>query len=87
MVITQILHLRRKHLEWIQRWYNKGFGKKLQKAPDYPLTELSILQKQAIRDYIEQLNENNISAKVSIIFAAANYILAKFYSDPLSKLF
>ena len=39
-------------------------------------------QEQAVRDYIERLNKRNVSAKVSMIRAAANYILAKSYSDP-----
>ena len=45
---------------------------------------LDLEQEQAIRDYIERLDEQNVSAKVSMIRAAANYILAKSHSDPLT---
>ncbi len=44
---------------------------------------LNLEQEQAIRDNIERLDEHNVSAKVSMIRAAANYILAKSHSDPL----
>ena len=40
-------------------------------------------QEQAIKDSIERLDDQNVSAKVSMIRAAANYILAKSHSDPL----
>ena len=45
---------------------------------------LNFEQEQAIRDYIEQLDEQNVSAKVSMVCAVANYILAKSHSDPLT---
>ena len=44
---------------------------------------LNLEQEQAIRDYIERLDEQNVSAKVSMVHAAANYILAKSHSDLL----
>lgn len=45
---------------------------------------LNLEQEQAIRDYIERLDEQNVSAKVSMVRAAANYILAKSHPDPLT---
>jgi len=45
---------------------------------------LNLEQEQAMRDYIERLDEQNVSAKVSMIRAAANYILAKSHSDHLT---
>ena len=44
---------------------------------------LNLEQEQAIRDDIERLDEQNVSAKVSMVHAAANYILAKSHSDLL----
>ena len=38
---------------------------------------LNFEQEQAIRDYIKQLDEQNVSAKVSMIRATASYIFAK----------
>ena len=45
---------------------------------------LNFKQEQAIKDYIKRIDEQNVSAKVSIICAAANYIFAKSHSDSLS---
>lgn len=45
---------------------------------------LYLEQEQAIRDYIELLDEQNVSAKFSMVRAAANDILAKSHSDPLT---
>lgn len=45
---------------------------------------LNLEQEQAIRDYIERLDEQNISAKFSMVRAAANDILTKSHSDPLT---
>ena len=45
--------------------------------------DLNLEQKQVVRNYIEQLNEPNVLTKVSIIYIAANYILAKSHSDLL----
>ena len=45
---------------------------------------LSLEQEQALRDYIRRLDEQNVSAKVSMIRAAANYILTKSHSDHLT---
>lgn len=36
------------------------------------------------RDYIEQVNKQNVLTKVSIIYVAANYILTRFHSDPFT---
>ncbi len=44
---------------------------------------LNLEQPQSIRDYIERLDEQNVS-EVSMICAAANFILAKSNSDPLT---
>ena len=41
-------------------------------------------QEQAIKDYIQRLDEQDASVKVSMIRAAANYILAKSHPDPLT---
>lgn len=38
---------------------------------------LSLKQEQTLRDYIQRLDEQNISAKVLMIYATANYILTK----------
>lgn len=45
---------------------------------------LNFEQEQIIRDCIERLDERNVSAKVSMICAAPNYILAKSHSDLLT---
>ena len=45
---------------------------------------LNLEQEQAIRDYIKSLDEQNVSAKVSKVCAAANDILAKSHSDSLT---
>ena len=45
---------------------------------------LKFEQEQAIRDYIKRPDKQNVSAKVSMIRAAANYILAKSHFDPLT---
>lgn len=44
---------------------------------------LKLEQPQSIRDHIERLDEQNVS-EVSMICAAANFILAKSHSDPLT---
>ena len=44
---------------------------------------LNLEQKQALKDYIQRLDKHNVSAKVSKICAAANYILKKSHSNPL----
>ncbi len=41
-------------------------------------------QKQAIKDYIHRLDEQDVSAKVTMICAAANYILTKSHPDHLT---
>ena len=41
-------------------------------------------QEQAIKDYIQRLDEQDVSAKVTMIRAAANYILTKSHSDHLT---
>ena len=50
---------------------------------------LNLELEQALRDYIQRLDEQNVSAKVSMIRAVANYILTKSHSDyltpPLSR--
>lgn len=43
-------------------------------------------QEQAIKDYIEQFDEQAVSAKFSVICVAANYILAKSHPDPFTTL-
>ncbi len=45
---------------------------------------LSLEQEQALRDYIQRLDEQNVLAKVSMIRAAANYILIMLHSDHLT---
>lgn len=50
---------------------------KLQKDRDYPPIELSIPSKQVGKDYIQQLDEQDVLAKVFMICATANYFLTK----------
>ncbi len=57
-------------LGWIQKM----------RAPD-----CSSEQAQAINDHIELLDEEIVSAKLSMIWTAANYILEKFDSDLLTQ--
>ena len=45
---------------------------------------LNFKQEQAIKDYIQRLDEQDVSAKVTMIRAAANYILTKSHSDHLT---
>ncbi len=45
---------------------------------------LNSKQDQAIKDYIQQLDEQDVLAKVNMISAAANYILAKSHPDHLT---
>ena len=67
-----------------KRQYNEGFEEEPQKSSRLPTNRaLNCEQEQAIKDYIERLNEQNFLTKVSMIRAAANYILAKLHSDPL----
>ena len=60
----------------------QGRASKTSRLPSNKALDLE--QEQAVRDYIERLDEQNVSAKVSMIRAAANYILAKSHSDPLT---
>ncbi len=45
---------------------------------------LNFKQEQAIKDYIQRLDEQDVSAKVTMICAAANYILVKSHPDHLT---
>ncbi len=45
---------------------------------------LSEEHEQSIRDYIQRLDEQNISVKLSMIQAAANYLLQQSHSDRTS---
>ncbi len=45
---------------------------------------LNVEQEQSIRDYIQRLDEQNISAKISMIQAAANYLLQQSHFDRTS---
>lgn len=58
----------------------------LQRARDYPPRELSIPseKEQAIKGFIQQLDEQDVSAKVTIICIAANYHLALSHSNPFT---
>ena len=42
---------------------------------------LNFEQEQAIKDYIQRLDKQNVSAKIIMIRAAANYILAQSHSN------
>ncbi len=44
---------------------------------------LNFEQKEVIKDYLQRLDEQYVSAKVTMIRAAANYIFAKFHPDHL----
>ena len=62
----------------------EGFEEEPQKSSRLPTNRaLNCEQEHAIKDYIERLDMQNVSTKVSMIRAAANYILAKSHSDPL----
>ena len=47
---------------------------------------LNLEQEQALRDYIKRLDEQNVSAKISMIRAAANYILKSLILIPSQHL-
>ena len=81
----QIRRLQLAHLGWIQRTVYRRLHGGASKSSRLPTNRaLNFEQEQAIKDYIQRLDEQDVSAKVSMIRAAANYILAKSHSDPLT---
>ncbi len=65
----------------VQQRLHGGASKSLQLPTNRALNSE---QEQAIKDYIQRLDEQDVSAKVTMIRAAANYILTKSHSDHLT---
>ena len=65
----------------VQRRLHGGASKSLRLPTNRVLNSE---QEQVIKDYIQRLDEQDVSAKVTMIRAAANYILTKSHSDHLT---